>query len=178
MTTGYSIEILSKTELTTEQKANLLAKCKSELIIEHNDFDVVIANLILAKAKEVETLTSNFLSIRQVKVNVKTVKGILDLPYSPALRSPAPTFSDSQVVVWDSGNSLYAFSDVPISVTYSAGYSVIPEDLETYIIQSIRVHFDTEKGALNHLQKIDAIQGLRDLYLTKNRINALISSYV
>ena len=156
MTTGYSVEIVEKTELTLLQKTNLLAKCKAFIQIEHNDLDGVIADLILKEIEDIEEYTCHFLTVCVVKVNVLCVQGILDLSYLPVLRTPAPLFSDSQVVVWGSYNSLIANSKIPISVTYSVGYAEIPLKIQYVIFENLRVFFDREDN-LNLPEKIKAM---------------------
>jgi hypothetical protein len=178
MTTGYDVEILETTDLTLAQKTDLLNRCKIELVIEHSDFDTLILNAILAEIKKSEAYTCHFLYLRKVKVSVQTAKGIFDLPYMPVAKTPIPVFSDSQAVVFDSVNSLLANSDVPVSLTYWAGFDKMPEDFESVIFQSVRISLDTEKGSLNHLQKVQALKELRELYLSNYRLNAVITSYV
>lgn len=177
MTTGYDVEILSITDLTLEQKTDLLTKCKVELIIEHNEFDTLILNAIVAEIKKIEAYTCHFLHLREIKVSVQTASGIFDLPYMPVVRTPIPVFSDSQAVVFNSVNSLLTKSDAPVSLTYWAGFSEIPEDFQAVIFKSVRIYLDTEKGSLNHLQKVQALKELRELYLSNYRLNATISSY-
>lgn len=177
MTTGYSVQILEITELTSVQKAGLLAKCKGFLMVEHNELDVVIADLIFKEIKAVERFTSNFLYRRKIQVSVLSVKGILDLPYIPVLRTPAPIFSDSQTVTWGSDNSLIANSTEPVSVIYSAGYSEIPEDMTYSIFETVRIFFDRE-DKLSLSEKIKAMIAYREYAFDNYRINALISSYV
>lgn len=177
MTTGYSIQIIETTDLTTEQKANFLAKCKGFIMIEHNELDVVILDLIISEIRRIEKFTSHFLYVREVQVSVLSVTGILDLPYMPALRTPSPTFSDSQAVTWGTDNCLIANSSVPVSVTYSAGYSEIPEDILDAIFEAVRIFFDRE-DKLSLPEKIKAMTAYREFALENYRLNALISSYV
>ena len=177
MTTGYSIQIIETTELTTEQKAILLAKCKGFMMIEHTELDVVIADLIFKEIKAVERFTSNFLYVRKVQVSVLSVKGILDLPYVPAIKTLTPIFSDNQAVTWGSDNSLIANSSEPVSVTYSAGYSDIPEDILYDIFETVRIFFDRE-DKLSLPDKIKAMTAYREFAFENYRLNALISSYV
>ena len=177
MTTGYSVEIVSKTELTLLQKTNLLAKCKAFIMIEHNDLDAVIADLILKEIEDIEEYTNHFLTVRVVKVNVLSVLGILDLSYMPVLRSIVPVFSDSQAIVWGSYNSLIASSTVPVSVTYYAGYAEIPLKIQYVIFENLRIFLDREDN-LKLPEKIKAMEAYRKLSLSNLRQNALISSYV
>lgn len=177
MTTGYSVEIVSKTELTLLQKTNLLAKCKAFIMIEHNELDAVIADLILKEIEDIEEYTCHFLTVRVVKVNVLSVSGILDLSFMPVLRIPAPVFSDLQAVVWGSYNSLIAKSTVPVSVTYSAGYAEVPLKIQYVIFENLRIFLDREDN-LKLPEKIKAMEDYRKLSLSNMRHNALISSYV
>ena len=177
MTTGYSIQIIVDSGLTSAQRTNLLGLCKAYMMIEHNELDVVITDLIIGEIKRVEKFTSNFLYVRQIQVSVLSVKGILDLPYIPALKTPSPIFSDNQAVMWGADNSLIANSSVPITVTYSAGYEVIPEDILQAIFEATRIFFDRE-DKLRLPDKLKAMKEYREFALSNYRFNALYSTYV
>jgi uncharacterized phiE125 gp8 family phage protein len=128
-----------------------LSVVKEHLNIDFNDEDDKLTALLASAFREVELFIECGLKTKTVRLSYTQINGTVLLPYAPIQSITSVTDFDGTALVFDKDYSLSgektklsAYNGGGIKITYIAGFTSLPKDIENAILDIIAVDFDNK----------------------------------
>lgn len=128
-----------------------LSVVKEHLNIDFNDEDDKLTALLASAFREVELFIECGLKTKTVRLSYTQINGTVLLPYAPIQSITSVTDFDGTPLVIEKDYSLSgektklsAYNGGGIKVTYIAGFTLLPKDIENAILDIIAVDFDNK----------------------------------
>lgn len=132
-----------------------LADAKDYLRALHDDDDLLIQRLVDAAGRELEAYCEIALTRQTITINV-TAEGEGDtiiLPVGPLAPDAVVSVNGAPVTSGISGGrwpsvTLPVTITGPVTITYEAGFAVVPDDLQLAVLEQAAWHYDN-RGAVD-----------------------------
>lgn len=141
-----------------------LEQVKSHLAVTASDDDVYLTLLIKAARGAIEKYTGLSLVEKTVTVTLDNYEGDYSLPYGPVIGTPVVLDGDGDEVDSTFSGTLHPNLATPksagLSVSYVAGYDVVPADLKLAILHEIAYQFQHRGDEIDREQMSPIAKGL------------------